>query len=185
MRIIAGSCRGRPLKAPTWEGLRPSSDRLRETLFNILAPRVIGARVLDLFAGTGAVGIEALSRGAAQAVFVDHDRRAVTLIEENAARCGVADRCAIIRAAAEEVVQYTGDARFEIAFLDPPYAFLGLGTILRTARLRVEPAGVLVLEHAWRREPPSLDGQGPGRTVRLGDSALSFYDVPSPASSDQ
>ena len=83
MRVIAGRLKGRRLKAPAWDGVRPTSDKLRETLFNILAPRIEGARVLDGFAGTGAVGIEAISRGAAQVTFVEHDRRAVALIEEN------------------------------------------------------------------------------------------------------
>ena len=81
MRIIAGRCKGRRLKAPDLGRLRPTSDKLRETLFNILAPRIDGARVLDGYAGTGAVGIEALSRGAAQVTFVEQDRRAVALIE--------------------------------------------------------------------------------------------------------
>src|SRR5688572_32805460 len=89
MRIIAGRLKGRRLKAPAWEGLRPTSDKLRETLFNILAPRVAGARVLDGYAGTGAVGIEALSRGAAHVTFVEQDRRAVRLIGENLASCRV------------------------------------------------------------------------------------------------
>src|SRR5207248_9150143 len=98
MRIIAGSLKGRRLNAPTWAGLRPTSDKLRETLFNILAPRVAGARVLDGYAGTGAIGIEAMSRGAASVTFVETDRRAQRLIEENLARCGTANGCVIIRA---------------------------------------------------------------------------------------
>src|SRR4029453_6596223 len=83
MRIIAGSLKGRRLEAPDWDGLRPTSDRLRETLFNVLAPAIDGARVLDVYAGTGAVGIEALSRGAAHVTFVESDRRAQALVEEN------------------------------------------------------------------------------------------------------
>src|SRR5688500_1959606 len=90
MRVIAGRCKGRRLRTPTWDGLRPTSDKLRETLFNILAPRIEGARVLDGYAGTGAVGLEALSRGAAHVTFVDRDRRAVRLIEDNLAACGIA-----------------------------------------------------------------------------------------------
>src|SRR5918996_2768475 len=89
MRVIAGTLKGRRLKPPSWEGLRPTSDKLRETLFNILAARVPGARVLDGYAGTGAIGIEALSRGAAHVTFVDSDRRATALIEQNLALCGV------------------------------------------------------------------------------------------------
>src|SRR4029450_3122718 len=98
MRIVAGILKGRRIDSPDWEGLRPTSDKLRETLFNVLGPRVQGATLLDGFAGTGAVGIEALSRGAAHVTFVERDPRAVTLIESNLKRCGVADRYAIIRA---------------------------------------------------------------------------------------
>ena len=121
MRVIAGDFKGRTLEAPTWEGLRPTSDRLRETLFNVVAPTIRGARVLDGYAGTGAVGIEALSRGASEVVFVERDRRAVALIEANLARCGVRDRHAIIRS---DLAAATGMARvapFDLVFLDPPY----------------------------------------------------------------
>src|SRR3954470_18331881 len=98
MRVIAGTYKGRRLKTPSWEGLRPTSDKLRETLFNILAPRIAGARVLDGYAGTGAVGIEAISRGAAWVSFVDSDRRAQALVADNLAHCGVTNGYAIIRA---------------------------------------------------------------------------------------
>src|SRR5881296_1647079 len=104
MRVIAGSLKGRRLKTPTWDGLRPTADKLRETLFNILAPRTAGARVLDGYAGTGAIGIEALSRGAAHVTFVERDRRAQALIAENLARCGIADGYAIIRASFDRAV---------------------------------------------------------------------------------
>ena len=97
MRVIAGSFKGRRLVTPTWAGLRPTSDKLRETLFNVVAARVPGARVLDGFAGTGAFGIEAVSRGAAHVTFVDRDRRATALVAENLDRCrvegGVRDHC--------------------------------------------------------------------------------------------
>src|ERR1051325_7109635 len=87
MRVIAGEFKGRRLETPTWDGLRPTSDKLRETLFNILASRIVGARVLDGFAGTGAIGIEALSRGASHVTFVEKDRRALALIARNLAIC--------------------------------------------------------------------------------------------------
>src|SRR5256885_17005327 len=103
MGVIAGRLKGRRLKAPTWEGLRPTSDKLRETLFNILAPRIAGARVLDAYAGTGALGIEALSRGAASVTFVEQDRRAQALVEGNLARCAIADRFGIIPASLQRV----------------------------------------------------------------------------------
>ena len=93
MRVIAGTLKGRRLKAPTWDGLRPTSDKLRETLFNVLAPRMAGARVLDGYAGTGAVGIEAISRGAAHVAFIEKDRRAAALVGQNLAACGVTTVC--------------------------------------------------------------------------------------------
>src|SRR5688572_11776067 len=95
MRIIAGEYKGRRLLAPTWTGLRPTSDKLRETLFNILAPRIEGARVVDGFAGTGAVGLEALSRGAGGVLFIERDRRAAALVARNLAACGVEGRYTI------------------------------------------------------------------------------------------
>src|SRR5580765_8750022 len=137
MRIVAGEFRGRQLKAPTWEGLRPTSDKLRETLFNILAPRVAGARVLDGYAGTGALGIEALSRGARSVTFVDGDRRAAALVSENVAHCGIEDHCVIIRAALDEALDTLRECEpFDIVLLDPPYApahRADLDAILRAA----------------------------------------------------
>lgn len=185
MRIIAGTAKGRTLKAPSWEGLRPTSDRLRETLFNILAPRIEGARVLDLFAGTGAIGLEALSRGARQVVFVEHDARAAALIAENATRADLMDRCVIIREAVERVLaprkgdavrKHGLDGLFDIVVLDPPYALPQIEPALAGALARVVSGGIGVLEHAWRRVPPEPAGSHRTRTVRAGDSALSFYE---------
>jgi 16S rRNA (guanine(966)-N(2))-methyltransferase RsmD len=168
MRIIAGAFKGRRLKAPTWEGLRPTSDKLRETLFNILAPRIEGAAVLDVFAGTGAVGLESLSRGASRAVFIEQDRRAAALISTNAALCGVENRCVITRQAADEV--------FEVIVLDPTYDFEPLGQVLDAAVGHLAPGGVLILEHAHRRAVPAVAGARPMRTVRSGDSALTMIE---------
>lgn len=176
MRIIAGTARGRTLKSPSWDGLRPTSDRLRETLFNILAPRIADARVLDLFAGTGAIGIEAVSRGAREAVLVERDRRAAALIAENAERAGVADRCVIIREAVERALARPLGGRFDIVVLDPPYACPEIESALRAALTVLAPGGIVVLEHAWRRTPPEPAGGRLARTVRAGDSALSFYE---------
>ena len=125
MRIIAGAHKGRALKTPTWPGVRPTSDRLRETLFNILANRVPGARVLDAYAGTGAVALEALSRGAARAVCVEQDRRAQVLIAENRARLAAEEQCTILRADARHALDAPiAGGPFEIVFLDPPYAMI-------------------------------------------------------------
>ena len=177
MRIIAGEFKGRRLKAPTWDGLRPTSDKLRETLFNILAPRIAGAVVLDVFAGTGAVGLESLSRGAARAVFIEHDRRAADLIAANAALCGVENRCAIIRDRAEvALIRPCHDGPFDVIVLDPPYDFEPLGEVLTAAVGHLAPGGVLILEHAYRRAAPAVTGARHTRTVRSGDSALTLIE---------
>ena len=174
MRVIAGTLKGRRLEAPDWPGLRPTSDRLRETLFNILAPQIAGARMLDGYAGTGAVGIEALSRGAAHVTFVESDRRAQALIEANLRRCGLSDRYAIIRAGFAAAVQSGG--AFDLIFLDPPYGAGHLDAALAAGALVVGPETVLILEHATR--DPAPEAVGPlarTREVVHGDSALAFY----------
>src|SRR5689334_6298135 len=142
MRIIAGTLKGRRLKTPAWDGLRPTSDKLRETLFNIVAPRIDGARVLDVFAGTGAVGLEAVSRGAAQVVFIESNRRAVELVRANVELCGVADRCAIIRDAAERALEdeIAGDP-FDLVMLDPPYDYQPLAAVLGAAAQHLAAEG--------------------------------------------
>jgi 16S rRNA (guanine(966)-N(2))-methyltransferase RsmD len=176
MRIIAGTLKGRRLRTPAWDGLRPTSDRLRETLFDILAPRMAGASVLDGYAGTGAVGIEALSRGAARVVFVERDRRAAALVAENLRRCGVSDGCDIIRADIERMAPGRGLGPFDVILLDPPYAGTDLAACVARAAPWLAAGGVLALEHARRRAPPpSAGGLVLTRTVRSGDSALSFY----------
>jgi 16S rRNA (guanine966-N2)-methyltransferase len=176
MRVIAGDLKGRTLKAPTWEGLRPTSDRLRETLFNVLGERVRNARVLDGYAGTGAIGIEALSRGAAHVTFVERDRRALALIEQNLGRCGVTDRYAIIRAAFADAPVRARQAAFDIIILDPPYGSAELTQALEAAGAAVTADTRLVIEHASRDEAPVRSGAlVRTRTVRSGDSALSFY----------
>jgi 16S rRNA (guanine(966)-N(2))-methyltransferase RsmD len=176
MRIIAGTNKGRALKAPKWDGLRPTSDKLRETLFNIIAPRIDGARVLDVFAGTGAIALEALSRGAAAATCIEHDRRAALLIEENRERCGEAKRCVIIRDTAERALSKPViGGPFDIVVLDPPYEYPALERAVRDAASQRVPGGLLVLEHAWRVAPPAPAGLAVTRTVKSGDSALTFY----------
>ena len=181
MRIIAGELKGRRLAAPKWEGLRPTSDKLRETLFNVLAPRVAGARVLDVFAGTGALGLEAISRGAVAAVFVEEDRRTQALIAENIAHCGVADRCAIIRASAarglEHLRRQPDFAPFDIVLLDPPYD-RDPASALAGVEAVVAPQGVVVLERSRRTPAPESVGcLVKQRDLASGDSALSWYAV--------
>ena len=184
MRIIAGAFKGRRLEAPAWEGLRPTSDKLRETLYNVLAPRISGATVLDGYAGTGAVGLEALSRGAAAVTFVERDPRAVRLIAENAVRCGLApspdgsggDRYAIIRAGFADAAGRLAGRAFDVVFLDPPYGLDGLTHAIGLAAPLIGPEGILVIEHARRDEaPPAAGILSKTRDLISGDSALAFY----------
>ena len=175
MRVIAGTLKGRRLKPPDWEGLRPTSDKLRETLFNVLAPRIEGARVLDGYAGTGAAGIEAMSRGAAHVTFVESERRAQALIAENLARCGIGSGYVIIRASVSRALDDLGAAPFDIMFFDPPYDEQ-VDDVLAAAGERLAPDGVLVLEHARRRMSPERLGRlQRTRDVTSGDSALAWY----------
>jgi 16S rRNA (guanine(966)-N(2))-methyltransferase RsmD len=197
MRVIAGTLKSRRLATPDFEGLRPTSDRLRETLFNVIASRIPGANVLDGFAGTGALGIEAISRGAAYVTFVDDDRRAVALIGENVRRCGVAERCVIIRGRLIEVTPRLATAPFDLILLDPPYAISDAGrrgpreraagaltparsedlaNVLKAAATALTDAGLVVLEHARRRDVPESAGElVRTRSLTSGDSVLAFY----------
>ena len=144
MRVIGGEARGRPLRAPSTTTVRPTSDRVREAIFDVLGAldEVDGATVLDCFAGTGALGIEALSRGAAAVTFVDSDREAVAAVEANLARVGMAGRRGVRVVRAEALGFLAGSrVRYDLALLDPPYRFAQWDELL--GRLH---AGVAVLE---------------------------------------
>lgn len=176
MRVIAGTLKGRRLATPHWDGLRPTSDKLRETLFNVLASRIEGAHVLDGFAGTGAVGIEALSRGAAHVTFVESDARAVQLIHRNLDHCRVGDRYAIIRARFADAARRMSAGSFGLVFLDPPYRLEDMAGVLEAAAPLVAPDGLVVLEHARRDvAPPVTASIVKTRDIHSGDSALAIY----------
>jgi 16S rRNA (guanine(966)-N(2))-methyltransferase RsmD len=173
MRVISGELKGRRLKTPKWAGLRPTSDKLRETLFNVVATRVANARVLDHYAGTGAIGIEALSRGASHVTFVDSDARALKLIGDNLRHCGVQDRYVIIR-----TPQSVPPGSIDLAVLDPPYDEPDLTASIAATESLIAPGGLLVLEHARRRPVPEQVGRlRMSRDLVSGDSALAFYEV--------
>jgi 16S rRNA (guanine(966)-N(2))-methyltransferase RsmD len=183
MRIIAGKYRGRNLKSPPSLETRPTSDRLRETLFNILAPQIEGARFLDLCAGTGAVGIEALSRGAAEVMFVDQSREMCSLIEANIRALDVdGEDVEIATAEASEFLRRHVKERapgFDIVFFDPPY-ITKYGDVLtfmgENPSEILSGDGIVVVEHSSKN---ALD-EGFGvlsryRNLKQGDSSLSFY----------
>jgi len=185
MRIIAGKYRGRKLKSPPSLQTRPTSDRLRETLFNILAPRIEGARFLDLCAGSGAVGIEALSRGAAHVTFVDRSRKMYALIETNLKSLKVSDDKieVVSNEALESLRKHSKNeaVAFDIIFFDPPYA-MDYETVLdyvgeQAARMLAE-GGVIVVEHHRKKElKEEVRGLKRYRMLKQGDSCLSFYEA--------
>jgi len=185
MRVIAGIYRSRILKSLKGLALRPTSDRLRETLLNVLAPNLAGSRFVDLFAGTGAIGIEALSRGAAEVVFIENHAPAATLIRRNLESLGIHSGTTVLAVDALRWLAMLASRKqqsapgFDYVFLDPPYAaaeeyarvleFLGSATLLA-------PAAIVVAEHRrnfdLREEAGALRRF---RVLRQGDAALSFY----------
>jgi len=183
LRIIAGKYRGRKLKSPPSLQTRPTSDRLRETLFNILAPRINGARLLDLCAGSGAVGIEALSRGAAHATFVDRSRKMYALIETNLKALNASDdEIEVVSREALEFLKRRAKQEavaFDIIFFDPPYA-MDYETVLdyvgeHATRVLAED-GVVIVEHHRKKDlKEEFGGLRRYRMLKQGDSCLSFY----------
>jgi 16S rRNA (guanine(966)-N(2))-methyltransferase RsmD len=171
MRIIAGRLRGRTLLAPPGHATRPTTDRVREALFNLLAARrsLEGARVLDLFAGTGALGLEALSRGAAAAVFVEAHAPTLRRARRNAEALGVAAACTFLRADAVAWLRRPAAVRFDLVFADPPYDLDALPALPDLARPHLSPGGLFALEHDARHDfasHPALVVSRPyGRTV--------------------
>ncbi len=172
MRVIAGEFRSRRLKSIPGAATRPTPDRLRETLFDILAPRIEGATFLDAYAGTGAVGIEALSRGAAHAYFLERNRGALEVIRENLASLGLEARATVITG---PVMLTLPRYHADIVFLDPPYDQEREYTAALET-LSENPPGLLVVQHSIRAKLPDQHGTlHRSRTVRQGDNALSFY----------
>lgn len=179
MRVIAGEFKGRRLQAPGGRTTRPTADQVRVALLDALTPWLPDARVLDLYAGAGGVGLEALSRGAAHATFVERDARAVHALEVNVRVLGVGRRARILRrdaGRAIEALARTGE-RFTVVFLDPPYEVAADEALDRLAGGGlVEPGGVAVAQHLTKRPP--RDRFGPlavTRTRRFGETTLTFF----------
>lgn len=179
MRIIGGKFRSRALTAPRGVHTRPTTDRVKEALFSALSSHLdfAGMSVLDLYAGTGALGLEALSRGAARVVFVENDRGALRALEHNVGALGVASEIEIVAGAVERA-RLPGP--FDLVFADPPYELVKSGRFARVWSVlqNATSGATLVLEHASRDPAPEL----PGRTVfshrAYGDSALTIYESP-------
>jgi 16S rRNA (guanine966-N2)-methyltransferase len=182
MRIIAGKYRGRRLKSPPSLRTRPTSDRLRETLFNIIAPRIEGARFLDLCAGSGAVGIEALSRGAAQVTFVDRSRKMGALIKANLDSLSVAESetdvvCSETREFLRRAKRRAEHQPWDIIFFDPPYS-ADYTPVLELMGAVIAPSGLLVCEHYHKKGlSEDVSSLHRVRMLKQGDSCLSFYEA--------
>ncbi|HEX6655073.1 MAG TPA: 16S rRNA (guanine(966)-N(2))-methyltransferase RsmD [Candidatus Limnocylindria bacterium] len=179
MRVIAGTARGVPLSAPRNKGTRPITDRVKETLFGILGERVLDARVLDLYAGTGAIGIEALSRGASSATFVERGRAALASLRDNLARTRLAQSAKVH---AGDVERWLASApavpTYDLAILDPPYEERAILAPLERLAPLLAPGAMVVVKHFWRTEMPPVEGLHPWRERRFGETALTFLEVP-------
>ena len=189
MRIIAGRFRSRTFQAPAGMATRPSSDRLRETLFNVLAPRIAGARFLDLYAGSGAVGIEALSRGAGRVEFVERAPAALAVLRKNLSRLGLTEGFRIHGAGVGTVLGKMKpatsnlEAAFDVVFLDPPYDAIPeyattLGLLGGAASGLLAGGAVVIAEHRRKEKLEARYGSlARTRLLEQGDAALSFYAV--------
>jgi 16S rRNA (guanine966-N2)-methyltransferase len=188
MRVVAGRLGGRRLRAVPGSATRPTSDRVREALFSVLGGRVEGARVLDLFAGTGALAIEALSRGAVSAVLVEQSTQATAVIGANLEALGLAGAATVRRTKVEVYLRGQRDGPFDLVLIDPPYALpIGMlaGLLARLARGALAPGAVVALESSARAEPPPWPaGMRPDRPRRYGDTALHLATYRPPPSGD-
>ena len=183
MRVIAGTYRSRPLAAPRGMETRPTSDRLRETLFNVLAPRMEGSIFLDLFAGSGAVGIEAISRGAREAVFVENAEPAMKAIRQNLASFNIRGGYSLEQRSAQAALKRLTAANrsFDTIFLDPPYADADayqsiLQLVGGECRTLLAPEAIVIAEHQKKFELAENYGTlNRYRLLKQGDASLSFY----------
>jgi 16S rRNA (guanine(966)-N(2))-methyltransferase RsmD len=177
MRVIAGTAGGIPLTAPRDRGTRPITDRVKETLFAIVGERVVDARAVDLYAGSGAIGIEALSRGAAHVTFVERGRAPLDAIRQNLERTRLAADASV---QAREVLPFLAGPvgeRFDLAFLDPPYGERAILAPLERLVPHLAPGALVVIKHFWRSEVPAVEGLAHVRERRFGETALTFLEA--------
>jgi 16S rRNA (guanine(966)-N(2))-methyltransferase RsmD len=172
MRVIGGEFRSRVIKSVPGLDVRPTPDRLREALFNVLAPRIAGTVFADLYAGTGAVGIEALSRGSVRAIFAEHNRAAVGVLRENVKSLGLEARAEVRQGKISALI---GKIEADIVFLDPPYESHGEYETVLT-KLAARPPQLVVAQHDVRLKLQVTYGSlRQTRVLRQGDNCLSFY----------
>ena len=177
MRVIAGSAGGMRLTAPRDRSTRPITDRVKETLFAILGERVPDARVLDLYAGSGAIGIEALSRGAASADFVERGRPPLDALRANLAATRLEGDARVHAVDVDRFLAEGGGARWDLVFLDPPYELRAIVAPLRALVPHLAPGAMVVVKHFWRTQVPEVDGLAPIRQRRFGETMLTFLEL--------
>jgi 16S rRNA (guanine966-N2)-methyltransferase len=179
MRLTGGDGKGRRLLDPP-EGVRPTSSRVRETLFQILVHHLKGRRVLDLFAGSGSLGLEALARGAGETVFVERDRKVLRILQQNIERCGFQNRVTVQLGTIPEVlVQNRIIGPFDLVLADPPYAEDPLQEVLKAIREHelISVEGQVVFEVSSKSDPAVPDGWQMDRKKVIGDTALLFLTI--------
>ena len=181
MRVISGSARGTKLKAPKGLSVRPTADRVKEALFNIISARVVNCLFIDLFAGSGAVGIEALSRGAASAVFVDHNRGNIALIKDNLEKTRLSESSRLLCSDAGRAIDGLAaeNLKADLIFIDPPYDLANVELLVSRifAKGLIKPSGLVVVEHSaknliWAESFPGY------RQNKYGDTSLTFITPP-------
>jgi 16S rRNA (guanine966-N2)-methyltransferase len=180
MRVIAGSHKGRRLLSPAANDIRPTSGRVKEALFSILGDRISGASMLDLFAGTGAIGIEALSRGAARAIFVEAHPASLKLLKTNLDQCGLFGNTEVYPGELRTFLQHAARTglTFDIIFADPPYCDDSASTLLPLLgqSAMILPHTVVILEHPTKHQiPPQVGPLNRVRQYRYGDTSLSLF----------
>ncbi len=173
IRLISGKFGGRYLDAPDTSRTHPMSERMRGAMFNILV-NVEGLTVLDAFAGTGSIGLEALSRGAKKAVFIERDRIAQKVITNNIKLLGVEGQTSLIKAPVASWSKTATDEQFDLIFADPPYHDTQLSTVSRLVRY-LNPKGLMILSHPGRESAPTVNGVVVVDNRSYGDAALAFY----------
>lgn len=179
MRIIAGTARSRTIEAPKGRDTRPTLDRVRENLFNILQRRVVDAVTLDLFAGSGALSLEALSRGAAMAVMADRDRQANQVEKLNVKNLGFEDRARILQTEWQQTIRtmQAEQMRFDIVFLDPPYVMQDLTEVTEALVPLLAEDALIVIEHEYHKLPVVSDAYDRTDTRKYGYVGVSFYSL--------
>lgn len=185
MRVISGTAKGKRLFSPRGRDIRPTSDRVKEAVFSIIGHRIINMNIIDVFAGTGSIGIEALSRGATHVFFIDSKREAKGLIQKNLEITHLADRGAILNMDSIKAIEFIAKkgVKAELIFLDPPYGISVsyLDAVIKNLALGVlEIDGLLILEHASKSEPKGFDDLEIVSTRVYGDTAVTIYEKKGP-----